>query len=87
MQVSEVLEQQMGEEALPQLQQHHQVQQQHRRLMNRRDHPSLRNAISNNPLKDFEAEDVIQALGGLPGWIENQEEQEVRITGHCGSME
>ena len=87
MQVSEVLEQQLGEEAPPHLQQHRHRQQQHRRPLNRCDHPSLRNAISNNPLKDFEAEDVIQALGGLPGWIENQEEQEVLITGHCGSME
>ena len=87
MQVSEVLEQQMGEEALPRLQQERQVRQQHRGPMDRRDHPSLRNAISRNPLKDFEAQDVIQPLRDLPGWIDHQEEQEVGITGHCGSME
>ena len=78
-QVSEVLEQEVGQEAEPWLQPPV-AQQQHRRPRNREDHPSLREAISNNPHKDFEVNEVTQALRGLPGWIELQEEHEVFLT-------
>ena len=79
-QVSEVLEQEVGPEAEPRLQPPV-AQQQHRRPRNREDHPSLRMAISNNPLKDFEVSEVTRALRGLPGWIELQEEHEVLVPG------
>ena len=79
-QVSEVLEQEVGQEVEPRLQPPA-AQQQHRRPRNREDHPSLRVAISNDPRKDFEVNEVTQALRGLLGWIELQEEQEVLVTG------
>ena len=79
-QVSEVPEQEVGQEAEPRLPPPV-AQHRRQRPRNREDHPSLRVAISNDTRKDFEVNEVTQALRGLPGWIELQEEHEVLVTG------
>ncbi|KAK7101934.1 uncharacterized protein [Littorina saxatilis] len=68
-------EEEVGEEAQPQLQNPRHPQR--RRPQTRQDHPSLRVAISNNPRKDFEANFVRDELQGLDGWQNFQEEHEV----------
>lgn len=77
-QPSEVLEQEVGQEPQPQVLTPQQVSHRRRpRPQTREEHPSLRQAISRDPLRDFEETLVKDQLAALPGWSRHQEEHKV----------
>ncbi|XP_076469476.1 uncharacterized protein LOC143299868 isoform X2 [Babylonia areolata] len=78
MQPSDALEPEVGEAAAPEVLTPQEAQQRRRQVpQTRQDHPSLRQAISNNPNRDFCGRFVNQELSSCRGWSNLQEEHKV----------